>query len=244
MSRLSTPVARACLHHLPCRLTRTVLLGSSVDTGNDVSQLGKSTKEAEEAGLAILVAREEAVMVVPGVGVTQGLGANPWGMSLGAWVGEGRAGWALQGWSAGHPASGRPASPSASPQRSSRLRTSGVQETAPVMRWEKRVKATGGLSSGWTLGTFLRRPDWSSRLLCAASGCREGPWGAQAGEGSRRSSPLVWPWHSAASSQPYDLAVSTQLQAGSQRDDLEGVGAGQWCWISDSHRTASPGPGG
>ena len=165
MSRPSTPVAGpasiACPPH-PAH-QEAVLLARFSGHSTDVSQLG-STQGAEEAGLAILMAREEAVVGDYQAARDAGAGSYPLGDDLGSMGGgrEGQAG-ALQGWSAPrHPASGANQPHCPALQRSSRLCPSREYRGWPGDGGSV-CQATGGPKlQGGLLGWSLEVLSWSS----------------------------------------------------------------------------------
>lgn len=99
-------------------------------------------------------------------------------------------------------------------------------------------KLQGGL-----LGWFLEVLIGPRGLLCAASGCREGPWGPRLGRGAGAhplGHGLAQVLHPVGH---LSLAVSAQLQAGPVgKDDLEGVGPVRGVGSPTATALLPPGP--
>ena len=173
----------------------TVLLARLGGDGADVAQLG-CAQRAEEAGLAILMARKEAVIREDQAAGDAGAGSYALGDDLAAGQGRGRLG--PPGLVCTRtPHSRGPASPSALPPGIS-LQGSGAEAGMGVMPLSSRVHSW---AAPW-------RSVLALRLLCDY-GFRDGTLGVWVGQasqvrgGGRRSSPLwTQPGRDAASTRP------------------------------------------
>ncbi|KAB1269310.1 hypothetical protein Cadr_000013280 [Camelus dromedarius] len=205
----------------------TVLLAQVSGDGTDVGQLG-GAQGAEEAGLAILVACEEAVVSDHQAAGDTGARSYPLGDDLkGIGRGEGRGKLELS---------------MADLHQDSHSRGQPAPQLLPQMRAGADRGDGGGVRP-----LSSRGHSWAGGPVLVLRGCSTtrvgwgtdpgGPeWGQEAAEQRRQEAltPLDTAWQRCC----IQSAISASLSALSSRQGRRG--ADPWCWISDSHRTAPP----